>query len=173
MANAVKRAVPVALLALGSLGLGRAAAQTCPAHLFIVARSTNGNVVAYDANRRPNGEFSSSEPVVAYWLLDGDESRREELTRFQRNRAYGVEGLPGAAPGTYLVVFKAQRKRRLIVRMLDGCPVATTDIGGQDAILRRLFVKSKEGGVLPTVEYVEFFGEDLTTRQPVYEKFVP
>ena len=52
MANAVKRAVPVALLALGSLGLGRAAAQTCPAHLFIVARSTNGNVVAYDADPR-------------------------------------------------------------------------------------------------------------------------
>src|SRR5262249_51065378 len=152
-------------LALGSIGLGGAAAQTCPKHLFVIARSTNANIVAYDANRGPGGELVSGEPVVAYWLLDGDEARREELTRIQRNRAYGVDGEPAASPGTYLVVFNANRKRRLIVRMLDGCPVATTDIGGQDGILRRLFVQSKEGGVLPTVEYVEFFGEDPKTKQ--------
>src|SRR5262249_37928011 len=96
------RVAALAILALASIGVGAAGAQTCPAHLFIVARSTNANVVAYDANRGPDGAFVKAEPVVAYWLLDGDESRREELTRFQRNRAYGVEGQPAATPGTFL-----------------------------------------------------------------------
>jgi len=91
----------------------------------------------------------------------------------QRERAYGVEAVPGHSPGIYTVVFKARRKRHLKVHMLNGCPVATTRIGGHDAILRRLFVQAKEGSVLPKVVYVEFFGEDAATGAPLYEKFVP
>jgi hypothetical protein len=91
----------------------------------------------------------------------------------QRERAYGVEVVPGHTPGTYTVVFKAQRKRHLKVRMLNGCPVATTPIGGRDGILRRLFVQSVEDSVLPKVAYVEFFGEDAGTGALLYEKIVP
>jgi hypothetical protein len=163
----------LAILAFASIGMEWAGGQTCPDRLFIVARSKNANIVAYDANRGPGGELVSSEPVVAYWLLDGDPGRREELTRFQRERAYGVEGKPGHDSGTYTVVFKAARKRHLTVRLVDGCLVATTRIGGHTGILRRLFVKSKEGMGLPKVEYVEFFGEDPESKKPLYEKIVP
>jgi len=163
----------VAALALASIGVGVAVGQTCPDHLFIVARSKNANVVAYDANRGPGGDLVSSEPVVAYWLLDGDEGRREELTRIQRDRAYGVERAPGDDPGAHAVVFKAKRDRPLSIVTVDGCTVATTPIGGRNAVLHRLFVKSKEGTALPKVEYVEFFGEDPNTKEPLYEKLVP
>ena len=71
------------------------------------------------------------------------------------------------------MAFKAGRKWRLTVRMLNGCPVTIAPIGGHDGILRRLFVQSKEGSFPPGVEYVEFFGEDVATGEPVYEKFVP
>jgi hypothetical protein len=140
--------------------------------LFVIARSKNANIVAYDANRNPNGEWDAHEPVVAYWLLNGEKDKREELNRVEREHAYGVEATPGEGAGTYSLVFKASRKRRQTVRMLNGCPVATTSIDGHEGILRKIFVKSKEG-LSPSVEYVELFGEDLATGGPLYEKFVP
>jgi len=162
-----------AAFALPASGVAQTAGEACPLHLFVVARSKNANVVAYDANPAPGGGLVATEPVVAYWLLDGDEKRREELTGIERERAYGVEGKPGHAPGTYTVVFKARRKFPLAVRVVNGCPVAVTRIQGHTAILHRLFVKSKEGLGLPKIEYVEVFGENPDTGAPVQEKLVP
>ena len=42
------------------------AADACPTHLFVIERSKNANIVAYDANSGPTGDFKPSEPVVAY-----------------------------------------------------------------------------------------------------------
>ena len=115
----------------------------------------------------------ASEPVLAYWLLNGEAGKREELNMVERQRAYGFDVTPGHTPGTYSMTFKAGRKRRLTVRMLNGCPVVTASIGGHDGILRRMFVQSKEGSMRPTVEYVEFFGQDAAAGVPLYEKFLP
>ncbi len=57
--------------------------------------------------------------------------------------------------------------------MLKGCPVVTSTLGSRTAIVRKLFVQSKEGDFLPRVEYIEFFGEDAESGAPLYEKFVP
>ena len=163
----------VALLTLVLPAMGLAAENTCPAHLFVIERSKNLNIVAYDANIGPDGALNPSEPVVAYWLLNGDKNRREELTAIERDRAYGVETTPGDAPGTYTMLFKAQRKRKFTVATRNGCPVVTVSIRGRDAILRKLYIKSKETLVLPKVEYVEFFGEDAETGKKLEEKFKP
>ena len=166
----------MAVLALALSIFGEAAGraeEACPAHLFIIARSKNANLVVYDANRGPAGDLNASEPVVAYWLLNGEPDKREKLNRIERERAYGFDTAPGDAPGTYTLTFKARKKRHFLVRMLKGCPVVTATIGGQTAILRRLFVQSKEDDFLPKVEYIEFFGEDAESGAPVYEKFVP
>jgi hypothetical protein len=163
-------------LAFAFAALGEAAVPVgdpCPAHLFVIARSKNANIVAYDANRNPAGDWDASEPVVAYWLLNGEKDRREELNRVEKDKAYGVEATPGDTVETYFLVFKAERKRRLTVRILNGCPVATTSIGGQSGILRRLFIQSKEGSALPKVEYVELFGQAADKGEPLYEKFAP
>jgi Domain of unknown function (DUF4833) len=165
-----------ALLALSFATLGEGAVpvgDTCPAHLFVVERSKNKNIVAYDVKRTAAGELDASEPVIAYWLLNGEKDRREELNRVEKDKAYGVEATPGETAGTYFLVFKADRKRRLTVRIVNGCPVATTPIGGRDGILRRLFIQSKEGSALPKVEYVELFGENADKNEPLYEKFAP
>ena len=145
----------------------------CSPHLFVIERSKNANLVAYDAHRGPGGDWDNAEPVVAYWLLDGDKNRREELTAIERDRAYGVETTPRDPAGTYSMVFKAQPKRQFTIRMLNGCPVVTVSIHGHEAILRKLFIKSKETLVLPKVEYVEFFGEDAQTGAALREKFKP
>lgn len=174
--NASRGGFALILLALAPVFRVEAAdppGGSCPPHLFVLERSKNANIVVYDANRSAAGDFAASDPVVAYWLLNGEAGAREELNPMERQHAYGFDVAPGKTPGTFEMAFKAGRSRRLLVRMLNGCPVATGAIGGQDGILRKLFVQSKEGASLPRVEYVEFFGEGLTTGEPVYEKFVP
>lgn len=174
--NVRRGCLTLVLLAVAPVFRGESAGppgDSCPPHLFVLGRSKNANVVVYDANRNPAGDFAASDPVVAYWLLNGETGAREELNQVERQRAYGFDVTPGRTPGTLEMAFKAGRSRRLVVRMLNGCPVATGAIGGHDGILRRMFVQSTDGSILPKVEYVEFFGEDLTTGGPVYEKFVP
>jgi hypothetical protein len=153
--------------AAGSVG------DPCPAHLFIIERSKNANIVVYDANRGPAGDFAASEPVVAYWLLNGERGQREELNAVERKRAYGFDVTPGDTPGTYAMAFKASRKRSLTIRMLNGCPVATALIGGHNGILRRIFVQAKDDSFRPKVEYIDLFGDDVATGGLLYEKFVP
>lgn len=161
------------LLALGPTAVGSTRADPCPAHLFLIERSKNKNIVVYDANRGPAGDLDASEPVVAYWLLNGEADKREELNRVERERAYGVDVTRGDSAGTYSMVFKAQRKRDLSLRTVKGCLVVTTSFGGRDGILRRLFVKSKDDSALPKVEYVEIFGKDMDKGEPLYEKLLP
>jgi Domain of unknown function (DUF4833) len=166
----------VALLAFALPAPGEdagSAGDACPTHLFVIARSKNANIVAYDANRVPAGDFVASTPVVVYWLLNGENGKREELNLVERQRAYGFDVTPGDSPLTYNMVFKADRKRRFNVRILDGCPVVTGSIGGEQGVLRRMFVQSKEDSMTPKVEYVELFGENAADRRPLYEKFVP
>src|SRR5262249_12487838 len=151
-------------------GPGSARAASCPEHLFAVERSKNANVVAYDAKRNASGELDPAGPVEEYWILNADKGQRQELSRTESERAYGVDVVPGPEPKTFVLTFKAQKKRQFTVRMWDGCPSVLTKINGQDAVLSRIYVKSKEGGVMPRVEYVEFYGRDASTGAPVTEK---
>ncbi len=92
----------VAVLALVLSLFGEAAAwaqEACPTHLFIIARSKNANIVVYDAKRGPAGDLDPSEPVVAYWLLNGEPDKREELSRIERERATGSTSLRETRPG--------------------------------------------------------------------------
>ena len=144
-------------------------AGLCQEHLFVIARSKNANIVVYDAKLDASGRLAA-DSVTAYWLLDGDPARREELTSLEFNRAYGFTLGPGEEPDTYTLQFKAGHRRRATLRMRDGCPVALVTIQGQLAVLKRIYVKSKEGGLMPKVESIELFGEDATTGKPLHEK---
>ena len=91
------------------------AVGACPDHLFVVARSKNANIVAYDAKTEPSGELASK-AVVAYWLLDGDPARREELNAIEWNRAYGFS-LKKADAGAYTLYFNAGKKRPVTIQI--------------------------------------------------------
>ena len=166
----------LSLLLLATAAPGQAPAAEnapCPPHLFIIERSKNANIVVYDANREPAGDLVASRPVDVYWLMNADKGQREELNAVEQQRAYGIDVAPGKKPGTYTVTFRAGRRRRVLVQLLNGCPVAIAPIGGHQGVLRRVFVKSKETIMMPRVEYVEFFGEEPATGAALYEKFVP
>ena len=164
--TSARAALGAAFLLLRCAGAARG---VCREHLFVIARSKNANVVVYDAKVDFSGRLAA-QPVSAHWLLDGDPARREELTSIEFNRAYGFTLGPGEEPDTYALTFKARRGRHATLRMNGGCPVVLLKIHGRLAILTRIYVKSKEGGVMPKVEFIELFGEDATTGEPLHEK---
>src|SRR5215470_3234558 len=128
------------LLLIRSGGTTGAVTHPCPEHLFVIERSKNANIVVYDANREPSGDLAASKPVVAYWLLNGDKGKREELNVVQWQSAYGFDVKRGRTPGTFAMTFKADRNRHLTIRTLNHCPVLTGPIGGRDAIMHKMFV---------------------------------
>ena len=57
--------------------------------------------------------------------------------------------------------------------MKDGKARAEIVIDGKPAYLKKLYIDATEGVVLPTVNYVELFGEDAKTGQQRHEKINP
>jgi hypothetical protein len=141
--------------------------------MFVIERSTNANIVVYDANRGTDGQFVASDPVIVYWLMKAQQGQREELNLIERKEAYGIDVTPGKSPGTFDMALKADSKKAMTVALRKGCGVVLTQIGGKQAILRRLFVQSKEELIRPKVEYIDFFGEDASTGAQVTEKYKP
>src|SRR5262245_27050812 len=131
----------------------------CPPHLFVLARSSNANIVVCDARRLPSGELDASNPARAYWILNTDKGQRAELSSIQWNRAYGFDTRPAKKPGRYRMTFKANLGRGFVVQIVGGCPVAVTRIDGRKTIVRRVFVQVKTTFLVPSVESVTMFGD--------------
>ena len=145
-----------------------------PNRLFFIQRSTNANVVVYDANLIA-GKLNAKDPVYTYWYRYGEKGQKEELTTIQRTLAYGLYTtlVPGV-PNTYEGHFLAYRKRKFMVKQdPSGDPIALFPINGKMQILKRVFVSVDESKFVTTVNYIELFGKDPVTGKDVYEKFKP
>jgi len=124
--------------------------------LFVIERSTNANLVAYDARIGPGG-FDTRSPISVYWILHEDGGRREELSALERRLAYGVR-VSHASPDEVVFSLVSLAARPITVRVESGAPIATVEIDGERARLERVYVQAREGGLLPTVEWVELRG---------------
>jgi hypothetical protein len=153
------------LLALGVDGTG---VSPCRSELFRVARSTNANVVVYETRRRPDGVLESAEPLAATWLMLAEDGRRESLTGLERALAYGIDARAGDRPGEWVVTLRAATDRLLRLRVQGGCPVALTEIGGREAVLRLVYVEAV-AGLLPQVGSVILIGDDVQAGVEVRE----
>ncbi|KAI9915588.1 hypothetical protein PsorP6_007260 [Peronosclerospora sorghi] len=141
---------------------------------FIIQRSNNANTVVYAGCKSADGKaLDATNPVKVYWIMYEKEGNpREDLNMIERNTAYGVTSKPSSVPGEYEVALTSLRDRDCILRMdKHGNVMALTTIGGKKRmLLRRVFVHVKTSWGLPTVDYVDIFGVDLETFEPVYEK---
>lgn len=171
----MKLASLLLLITLNALGADRFPSPPCsPNRLFFIQRSTNANVVVYDANLIA-GKLNGKDPVYTYWYRYGEKGQKEELTTIQRTLAYGLYTtlVPGV-PNTYEGHFLAYRKRKFMVKQdPSGNPIALFPINGKMQILKRVFVSVDESKFVTTVNYIELFGKDLVTGRDVYEKFKP
>jgi hypothetical protein len=139
--------------------------------LFTLARSKNANVVKYAVRIDPDGRLNAASPVEAYWLMLAENGRREELTWTERKLAYGFSISEQTSQGL-LLRLAACSARELRVRSAAGVFHAELSIAGQRAFLQRIFVRTEEGLLLPSVRYVELSGLTLGARR-VSERIVP
>jgi PAS domain-containing protein len=73
--------------------------------------------------------------------------------------------------GNHLVVLK---DREIIVERVDGSYKAAVSIGGKYSILKKVYVKSKEGLIgVHKVFYIDLFGWDIQTNLSVRERIFP
>src|ERR1700730_4942067 len=67
----------------------RAQSRTAYLPLFTIERSTNANVVHYEAKVSQDGRLDSREPIIAYWIMAAEDGRRQALNLMERTLAYG------------------------------------------------------------------------------------
>ena len=162
---------------LGAVGLatepaaraGQARAQP----LFVVARSKNANVVHYEARLCASGRLDPEEPLVAYWIMHAENGRREDLTWLERRLAYGFESSLESGGEALRVRLRAFTRRVLHVRRGASGYRAEVPIGERPAVLERIFVCTDEGGMTPSVRYLELSGFALRDGARLHERIVP
>jgi hypothetical protein len=144
------------MVLLSALADGPASPE-CEPELFRIARSTNANVVDYEARLAAPGSLDKREPVHASWIMLAADGHREELNFVEQGLAYGFDVSEASARGTFELKLRAQPERRIAVRFRDGCPTAFMTITGRETILRRIYVEVG-GGLFPEVRSVELVG---------------
>jgi len=135
-----------------------AAAEQSPATLFTITRSKNKNAVVYQAKAR-GLELDQQQPIDAFWQMLAEDGRREELGWAERKLAYGfsIAGLSAERCVLRLVAFK---QRPVTVERRGKAFRAVTIIAGRPGTLEQIFVKTSEGSLLPSVQYLDVVGTD-------------
>jgi len=136
--------------------------------LFFIQRSKNKNEIHYDVHLTANGGLDPKNPVEAYWLRLASDGSRGPITLMQRI-AYGFD-VEQAKDGTYKMKLTALKKRPLTLVQVNGKWRAQAAIGGKAAYLHHLYVATDESGLIPSVRYIDIFGEEVGTGKPVQER---
>ncbi len=139
--------------------------------LFVIERSVNGNAVHYDA-RLKDGKLDPQQPVVAYWILS-ENGKRQELNLLERLKAYGFTIKPDKEPDSYRMTLVADKKKEIRVVHMGGAVRAEAMIGTCEAYLQKIFVVSKKSFMINLPEYVDMFGNDMSTGAECHERVTP
>ena len=138
--------------------------------LFVIERSTNKNIVHYDAQLTAQGRLDPEKPVVVYWEMKEKGGTLQDLNGIERRRAYGFKAEPAKEDGSITIRLVPQKERPIRLWIRDGKPIAETEISGKKASLKKLFIQTSGKGLIPKVTYMELFGEELAFAQPISEK---
>jgi len=141
--------------------------------LFTIARSTNDNLVQYDARLTASGGLDPKGPVVAYWIVPTENGRHVELSAIEKRMAYGFTVTPDGSSDCYYMRLAADKNRPIRICSGIGSVQAQMSIGGHRALLKRIFIDTKRVLFWRGVNYIELFGIDAESGEDRYEKIVP
>jgi len=140
--------------------------------LFHIERNKNANIVVYDALADADGNLIKKDPVIVYWLKLAEDGERKKLKSIERRMAYGFK-IEEREGNLLELKMKADIGRNLWVKSVDDVYKAFMEIDGHQAVVEKIFIFATEGGLIPSVDYIELFGVDVETGEECYEKFLP
>lgn len=159
-----------AWIALGATLLAfSASASPAETRLFHIERSKNANIVAYDVRLNPRGTIDTSAPIDGYWMRLAEDGRRKELSGLEKRLAYGWSAKRHGEDGLILSLKALPDREMTVVHGKNGYE-ARMPIAGVPARFVKAYVKTKEGGLLPKVLYVDFHGHRLDNGEPIMER---
>jgi hypothetical protein len=141
--------------------------------LFVIARSKNANIVRYDARLADDGSLRSDDPIIAYWVLAAEDGRRQPLSWFERRVAYGYSVSDRRKDGCTLRLSAFETRPLTVARDPSGQFRVRTVIARRPAILKRVFVVTDEGALIPSVRYLDLEGFDARTAKALVERVEP
>ena len=140
--------------------------------LFYIQRNHNKNTIVYDANFDNYGQLTDENPIDVYWIRYEEDGRRMELRKIEQLFAYGVNCLKSdSIMGAYQVHLVADPSHTFLLMQTEPFKaIITTTIDHTPAQLKHMYIQADNSGWWPKVEYIELFGNQTDTREPVYEK---
>jgi hypothetical protein len=157
---------------LGAALAVQASAQDGFLPMFLLERSTNANVIHYEAKVARDGRLDPREPVIAYWIMAARDGHREPLNILERTKAYGFGIRRDGSSDSYTMTLVANSRKPIRVYIRDGMARAETSIDGHQAFLTRIFVTTRKGWILDDALSAELYGVDVLTGELRYEKLV-
>ena len=140
--------------------------------LFFIERNKNKNYVQYDVRLTKNNDLHAPNPVTAYWVLEN--GGQEELTLIERKYAYGIDSQEKLEQNKFRVLMVVLKDREIIVEKINGSFKAMVSINGQQSILEKVYIESKERLTgLPKVLYIDLFGRTKGKGFPMRERIIP
>ncbi len=141
--------------------------------LFSIERSTNANVVHYEARVTEDGKLDPADPVAVYWIMVAEDGRRQELNYLEKSRAYGFTVKCDPSDRSCNMALVSQKDRPIRIYLEGDTARAETLIGGHRAYLTRIYISTRRVLLIRTIDYIELFGVDVTSRENCYEKVLP
>ncbi len=139
--------------------------------LFHIERSKNLNIVCYDIKLNSSGEWDVSDPIKVYWVnREENPGKTNGLSAIQKKLAYGYK-LLSHDKNSCTISLHACPDKHITIKINEKTYCCQISINGQEAELKKVYVKSSDNNSLK-VEYVELFGIDLKTGNPISEKII-
>jgi len=160
-------------LALGAGSLFGGGGDPSYQPLFVIERSSNENVVHYDAKIDRDGRLDAREPVIAYWIMGAKDGRRQELNFLEKTKAYGLVVEPGSNPDSYRIALISEKRLGIQVYRDGDAVRAETTIDGHRAYLRKIYVGVRKGSLFGAPDYIELNGTDIATGENLHETINP
>ena len=140
--------------------------------LFYIQRNHNANTIVYDANFDASGMLVVDFPMDVYWLRYQEQGQRMELRKAEKLFAYGVDCSPvKGKKNEYDLKLVADRERNF--RLVQNGPfnaMVITSINKRESRIDHLYIYADNTSYWPKVKYIEFFGHDIKTGEPSYER---
>lgn len=140
-------------------------------HLFYIQHSQNHNTFVYEANFS-NKKLSAVEPVKIHRIAYTKGGVKEELTKMQRNLAYGIE-FKKIKENHYEFCLVSYPDKKLHLEIAeDGKPFVRTTVNGKKMILHKMFLNMQKGAsIKPKIESIDFTGTEDGTQKEIKERF--